>query len=67
MTVTMTMIRRRIAIINKELHQDFHIDHFHGGYRVVNSGESHDVSPRLKKGELIAWLEGFFACMFKQY
>ena len=67
MIVSMGMLRRRIAIMNKELRQDFHIDHSYGGYRVVNNRESHDVSPRLKKAELIAWLEGFFACMYKQY
>ena len=67
MTVSMGMLRRRIAIMNKELRQDFHIDQSYGGYRVVNNRESHDVSPRLKKAELIAWLEGFFACMYKQY
>ena len=67
MIVSMGMLRRRIVIMNKELRQDFHIDHSYGGYRVVNNRESRDVSPRLKKAELIAWLEGFFACMYKQY
>ena len=67
MTISIGMIQKRLEIMNTKLHTDFELEHHYGGYRIVNKRGSVDVSPRLKKAELVAWLNGFFSCLYKQY
>lgn len=67
MTVSMEMIRRRLDVMARKTKVDFELDHGYGGYRVVSHRGSRDVSPRLKKGELVAWLDGFWSGIYKQY
>lgn len=61
------MIQKRLSVMNRELGTDFELDRGYGGYRISNKRGSVDVSPRLKKAELVEWLNGFFSCLYKQY
>ena len=67
MTISIEMIRKRLETMNTKLHTDFELECRYGGYRIVNKEGSADVSPRLKKAELVQWLNGFFSCLYKQY
>ena len=67
MIVSIEMINKRIALINRERNIDLILNHNAGGYRIESHNGGRDVSPRISKKELVAWLEGFFACMYKQY
>ena len=68
-TVPITFIRKRLKIINRELGLDFTLSHGSGagysGYRIEARRGSVDVSPRMNKAELVAWLDGFLAGAFK--
>lgn len=66
-TVPITFINKRLEIINRELGLDFTLNHSYGGYRVEAKRGSVDVSPRMKKAELVAWLDGFWAGAFNIY
>jgi hypothetical protein len=65
--ITIVFLNKRLEIINRELGLDFTLDHSYGGYRVEARRGSVDVSPRMKKAELVAWLDGFWAAAFKIY
>lgn len=65
--VTIGFIHKRLEIINNELGLDFTLSHGYSGYRVEAKRGSIDVSPRMKKAELVAWLDGFWAGAFKIY
>lgn len=67
MIVSMEMIHKRLSVMNDALRTDFELYRACGGYQIVNKRGSKNVSDTLNKAELVQWLNGFFACMYKQY
>lgn len=56
---TVNDLRNKLVYLNKLTGGDYTIDKNTGGYRLVNKGGSHDVSPRLPAGEMERWLHAF--------
>jgi hypothetical protein len=59
--ITIARLKNLVDILKRETRDsiDYELDGAYNGYRLVSNRGSHDVSPRLSKGELYEWIHAF--------
>ena len=59
--ITIARLRNLVAILKRETDNtiDYDLDESFGGYRLVSSHQSVDISPRMGKTELYHWIHAY--------
>lgn len=56
-------LEEAVARINRRWNAGLALNWAYGKPRVTNLTESRDISPRLPKGELAIWLDGYYSAL----
>lgn len=56
-------LEEAVSRINRRWNADLALEWAYGRPRVTNLTQSKDISPRLPKGELALWLDGYYSAL----